>query len=176
MEDKEANDVEVSCQENSCSANEQCIVRDNSLSCVREDCNSSTCFNGGTCYPQFPGFYCFCPDGFDGPRCEKTLGSFSGDSSAYAVFSSTLQQQLNGSIHLEFVTMSSSGLLLYTGRFDDEFLDVVIVQLINSTLQLTVSYGGELTLLSPAVRVSDGVWHQIDIQHNSTVSIPNIFP
>ena len=176
MEDKKADDEEVSCQENSCSTDEQCIVRNKLLSCERDDCDSSTCLNGGTCYPLFPGFYCFCPNGFDGPRCERTLGSFSGASSAYAVFSSALQQQLTGSIHLEFVTMSSSGLLLYTGRFDDEFHDVVIVQLTNSTLQLTVSYGGALTLLTPDVRVSDGVWHEIDIQHNSTVSASNIFP
>ena len=169
-EDKETTDQPVSCQENSCSANERCIIRDNLLFCVTDDCDSSTCLNGGTCIPQYPGFYCFCPAGFDGPRCEGTRASFTGISSSYAVFSSSLQQQLTGNIHLEFVTLSPNGLLLYTGRFDNEYRDVLTVQLVNTTLQLTVSYGGNLTSLSSAVTLSDGVWHEIDIQHNSTVS------
>ena len=170
-ENKGTTDEPVSCQENSCSANEQCIIRDNMLLCVTDDCNSSTCLNGGTCIPQYPGFYCFCPASFDGPRCEGTQASFAGTSSSYAVFSSTLQQQLTGNIHLEFVTLSTDGLLLYTGRFDNEYHDVLIVQLVNTMLQLTVSYGDTITSLSSAVTLSDGIWHEIDIQHNSTVSI-----
>ena len=171
MEDKGTTDEPLSCQENPCSVNEQCIIRDNLLLCVTDDCNSSTCLNGGTCIPQYPGFYCVCPSGLDGPRCEGTRASFAGTSSSYAVFSSALQQQLTGNIHLEFVTLSTDGLLLYTGRFDNEYRDVLIVQLVNTMLQLTMSYGGTLTLLSSAVTLNDGVWHEIDIQHNSTVSI-----
>ena len=169
-EDKEATDEPISCQENSCSANERCIVRDNMLLCATDDCTSSPCLNGGTCFPQYPGFYCFCRDSFDGPRCERTQASFAGTSSSYTVFASSLQQQLTSDIHLEFVTASANGLLLFTGRFDDQYHDVMILQLVNSMLQLTVSYGGTMTILSSAVVLDDSLWHEIDIQYNSTVS------
>ena len=160
----------VSCQEDSCSTDEQCVVRDNVLLCATNDCASSPCLNNGMCFPQYPGFYCFCPGGFDGPRCEETQASFAGSPSSYAVFPSTLQQQLTGNIHLEFVTSNTSGLLLYSGRFDNQYSDVLVLQLVNGMLQLNVSYGGRLTLLSSNVTLNDALWHEIDIQHNSTVS------
>jgi len=171
MEDKGDTTEPLSCLEDSCSANERCIVRANSLICATDDCVSSPCLHGGTCFPQYPGFYCFCPAGYDGPRCEATRASFTGSRSSYAVFPSALQQQLTGNIHLEFVTRSNNGLLLYTGRFDNQYHDVVILQLVNSMLQLNVSYGGISTLLSSTITLNDALWHEIDIQHNSTVSI-----
>ena len=170
MEDKGATDEPISCQEDSCSDNERCVVRDNLLLCATNNCTSSPCLNGGTCSPQYPGFYCFCPDGFDGPRCERTQASFDGTSPSYTVFASSLQQQLTGDIHLEFVTSSANGLLLFTGRFDDQYQDVIVLQLVNRTLQLTVSYGGIMTILSSDVALNDKLWHEIDIQYNSTVS------
>ena len=169
MEDEGATDEPVSCQADSCSANEQCVISDNLLLCAADDCVSSPCLNGGSCFPQYPGYYCFCPFGHDGPRCEATEASFTGTS--YAVFPSALQQQLSGNVHLEFVTLNTSGLLLYTGRFDNQYHDVMILQLVNSMLQLIVSYGGSMTILSSDVALNDGLWHEIDIQHNSTVSI-----
>ena len=39
---------------------------------VLDPCDSSPCINGGICRPvvgEF-AFSCFCPDGFEGPRCE----------------------------------------------------------------------------------------------------------
>ena len=168
MEDNGATEP-ISCQNDSCSAGERCIIRDSLLMCATDDCASSPCLNDGTCFPQHPGFYCYCEADFDGPRCERIQASFKETSSSYAVFASSLQQQLTGDIHLEFVSSSANGLLLYTGRFDNQY-DVMILQLVNSMLQLTVSYGGTSTLLSSASPLDDGLWHEIDIQYNSTVS------
>jgi len=159
------------CEDDSCSDNKQCIVRGDSLLCATDDCNSSSCLNGGTCFPQYPGIYCFCPHGFDGPRCEETQISFTGGSS-FAVFPSALKQQLRGRVHLEFVTMNMNGLLLNSGRFDDQYLDVLIIQLVNGVLQLTMSYGGEVTSLTSSTdELSDGQWHFIDVYYNTTVSV-----
>ena len=169
MEDNGATEP-ISCQSDSCSVGERCIIRDSLLMCATDDCASSPCLNDGTCFPQHPGFYCYCEADFDGPRCERIQASFKETSSSYAVFASSLQQQLTGDIHLEFVSSSANGLLLYTGRFDNQYHDVMILQLVNSMLQLTVSYGGTSTLLSSAVPLDDGLWHEIDIQYNSTVS------
>ena len=55
---------------------------------------------------------CVCPDGFDGPRCQQTRHSFTGDGWAWFRSLSTCAV---GKIRLEFATEASSGLLLYAG-------------------------------------------------------------
>ncbi|KAF6016907.1 hypothetical protein EB796_024775 [Bugula neritina] len=49
------------------------VVGDGSVPAPVDHC--SPCVNGGTCQNQWDGFFCFCPNGWTGHRCE-TSGKF----------------------------------------------------------------------------------------------------
>lgn len=144
-------------------------VEDNGLATCLDDCSTNPCKNNGQCVPQSPGYYCSCPEGFDGRNCELSTATFEGTS--YAVFPS-LTQRSQGTISLEMITNEGEthGLLLYSGRFDSEAGDYLALVLAEGHPTLHVSYGGERTTVSLDETANDQLWHSISVEYNSSVS------
>lgn len=139
-------------------------------------CNGEYCYHGGTCISDDWGVLsCRCPPGFDGPRCQQVRHSFDGDS--YAFFP-TLEQCENSQTSIEFITMKDDGLLMFNGpigeidrlKVPEDFMSL---ELLSGYPRLMINHGtGTQTLSldgrdrSGAVimrKLSDGVWHRIDI-------------
>ncbi len=142
-----------------------------------DDCSSNPCRNAGKCLVQNPGYYCQCPDGYDGRNCELSVAGFHGTSS-YVVFPA-LESRSSGNITFDFnADRVGNSLLLYSGRFDTmEARDSLYVELLDSYACLRISYGGGDTDPRPAcikVRswssLGDGLWNSLTIQYNTTVS------
>ncbi|CAD5116989.1 DgyrCDS5823 [Dimorphilus gyrociliatus] len=138
-------------------------------------CEYDTCLHGGVCVPVQPydkkvkGFRCRCPKGFDGPRCEQTAHSFSGQSS-FAWYSPLLQCD-KSHINFKFITTSPDGLLLYNGptQSNAEPNDYVIIELVDGLPKVRVNLGqGEAKIhFTNGKTLNDGNWHRLDtfIEH-----------
>lgn len=138
-------------------------------------CEYDTCLHGGECVPVQPydknvkGFRCRCPKGFDGPRCEQTSHSFSGQSS-YAWYE-PLAQCDKSHISFKFITTSPDGLLLYNGptQSNSEPNDYVIIELVDGYPKVRVNLGqGEAKIhFTNGKTLNDGNWHRLDtfIEH-----------
>ena len=143
------------------------------------NCDTIECLNGGTCVAAIataddPG--CQCPPGFDGPHCEQLSVSFSGSASdpSYRTFG-TLDLTGEGRIAFEFVTVATDGLLLYNTQYQDSGSDdFIAVEIMGGFLEVSVSHGGSgvtsAKVMSSSVRVSDGRWHQVEIESYGKVS------
>lgn len=125
-------------------------------------------------------FSCLCPIGFDGPRCQQTRHSFSGDSWAWY---EPLAQCEDSHTSLEFITTKDSGLILYNGPVTDlgegEPEDFIILELKNGYPFLRINHGSGETKLTidgrdkqgqlRLSRLNDGHWHRVDIIRNGKV-------
>ena len=144
-----------------------CVVEREGAVCY-DDCSTEPCMNGGTCILQRPGYYCACPDGYDGRNCEQTGATFTGGT--YAVFPS-IDSQLEGSFSIDFTTEERNGLLAFIGRYDSDFGDFISVELIDGVPALRVSYGPvNHQLMALSNPLNDRLWHTVSVQYNSTVS------
>jgi len=121
-------------------------------------------------------FSCSCPVGFEGPRCQQTKITFSGNS-GYVVLK-PLESCERDKLSFEFMTTTSTGsqLLFYTGPISDPstLRDFMAVELINGFPQLRLSLGdGEVVLPSsrPSVSLSDGNWHSVEVFRVGRVSL-----
>ena len=62
------------------------------IACVPiDECSSNPCLNGGTCEDAADSYFCSCPSGFTGDRCETSIHSCYGQIC-----------QNNGIFHIEF--------------------------------------------------------------------------
>jgi len=52
---------------------------------ARDHCSPNPCENGASCQNQWDGFFCFCPPGWTGHRCEQ-----SGESLILAALSGSI--------------------------------------------------------------------------------------
>ena len=141
--------------------------------CV-QNCSSLPCRNNGECFDQTPGYYCQCPEGFNGRNCELTIASFSQNS--FAVFPGLTTRSF-GSLSLEFNTNNGGDtLLMHSGRFDSMATDSFTLHFENTQACLTISRGGDevrrcVTSWGETILgQGDSIWHSISIQYNSTVS------
>ena len=150
----------------SCPEPSYCIMEQETAVCYN-DCSTEPCLNGGTCIAQNPGYYCSCPDGYDGRNCEQTSATFT--EGTYAVFPMS-DSHLEGSFSIDFITATRNGLLAFVGRYDNDFSDFISIELIDGRPVLRVSYGSESQLLPLEVILNDQQWHTISVHYNSTVS------
>ena len=129
---------------------------------------------------MFCSIRCICPDGFDGPRCQQTRHSFSGDGWAWY---KPLSQCEDSHTSLEFITTRENGLILYNGPMrelaDGDPEDFIILELRSGYPFLRVNHGTGETKLTVDGRdkqaqvrlgkLSDGQWHRVDIIRNGKV-------
>ncbi|KAL7672913.1 hypothetical protein ACOME3_007789 [Neoechinorhynchus agilis] len=117
------------------------------------------CRNGGKCRDDGVDFFCDCPIGFNGPRCEALVRSFS--KSGYVRFK-RIEMCRPTKIHFEFTSLSESraGLLMlnFPSTKGD---DALVVQLINGSLSVTI---GKSQINFIGVDLVDGLWHHVDIE------------
>ncbi len=140
-------------------------------------CTLDTCLNGGSCTElSGGGVECVCGEEFLGDNCELLTVSFTGSSSqsSYRAFDS-LDIRGQGRLEFDFATVDSNGLLLYNtqlqnGRSDD----YVAVEIVDGTLQVSVSHGNgdsSVSFMSSPRGVADGNWHRVVIETNQKVSL-----
>lgn len=154
-------------------ANATAIVgMDNKLStecyCSQGQNNQRICYNGGTVVPSDGtslglDYYCQCPDGYEGPRCEKLSIQFrfsaSSPSHSYALFEKfALCDPLR--VEFEFATERSKGLLLFNGPINRDSSYFIAVEIVDKTLLIHIGY---TNISFPNVVVSDKKWHRVDI-------------
>ena len=162
------------CVAESCSSASSCVLSrigggQFEAMCV-SSCASQPCRNEGTCVEQASGYYCQCPNNFEGRNCELTTARFVHTS--YAIFPS-LQGHTAGSISFEFNTGTSiSSQLLYAGRFDGFTNDSLNITLEDGQACVLVSYGGEekKKCVNPWSELSDRQWHRVTVIYGPTVS------
>lgn len=126
---------------------------------------SPTCFNNGRLVYSAGGsdYYCECPSGYDGPRCEFLSITFtfekSSTSHSFALFNSfELCDPVR--IEFEFTTERSKGLLLFNGPINRDSSYFIAVEIFNYTLLVHI---GSTNVSFPLVNVSDRSWHKVDI-------------
>ncbi|CAH2285593.1 neural-cadherin-like [Pelobates cultripes] len=127
---------------------------------------TNPCLNGGTCTDTELGFRCECLSGFNGPECQQTAHSFTGQ--GYAWFP-PMSLCFESKISLDFLTESSDGLLLFNGpmatstRVKTE--DFIAVELQSGSPILVINHGSGTLFLqfSTKLNMADGRWHTIEI-------------
>ncbi|XP_077982689.1 neural-cadherin-like [Glandiceps talaboti] len=133
-------------------------------------CESSPCYNGGTCVDTPHGYVCQCGDGFEGTDCQDLKRSFSGQGYAWYDSLQTCEQTRTS---FEFITESLNGVLMYNGPMTEllpyEPEDFMAVELVNGRPKLFINLGsGTLTLEIPnSPNLSDGMWHRVDVFRNA---------
>ncbi|XP_059140331.1 neural-cadherin-like isoform X2 [Physella acuta] len=139
------------------------------------ECSGDYCFNGGTCRNDLGTLSCQCLEGFDGPRCQQTRHSFSGNS--VAMYKS-LQQCETSQTSIEFTTKEPNGVIFYNGplvNIDplESPQDFILLELRAGYPVLTIDHGtGPVSLTLDGKdhhgtqrihSLDDGKWHHIDI-------------
>ncbi|CAH1779064.1 unnamed protein product [Owenia fusiformis] len=155
-----------------------------------QGCGPMSCLNNGTCHDiprgetlgnsAMQGFYCECLADFDGPRCQQTRHSFTGN--GYAWYKRLAPQCQDTTLSLEFMTSQDNGLLLYNGPWENvnansldnpvpqDFISVeleggypkVRLDLGTGAREMRVQ-GRDLGGNNVMPKLSDGKWHKIDI-------------
>lgn len=128
------------------------------------------CLNGGRCSDSSVGALCKCLKGYDGPQCQATTRTFSGNGWAWFP---PLQQCEESHLSLDFMTPGSSptGLIFYNGpivRPDPGVQvtsDFISLELFNGNLRLLIDFGSGTTEVTVKTNgdLHDGDWHHVDI-------------
>lgn len=119
---------------------------------------------------------CICPAGYDGPRCQKTQISFSGDKSY--IFLKPLESCETDRLSLDLITTTSDALVLYNGPMSatdaSVVSDFIAVELSGGYPQVRINLGdGDLLLPQGGgknlLKINDGKWHTIEVFHERQV-------
>ncbi|XP_011297771.1 fat-like cadherin-related tumor suppressor homolog isoform X1 [Fopius arisanus] len=150
---------------------------------VVNECAGDPCQAFKVCVPDSSpqGYSCLCPEGFAGPTCETDMSkchegscyvprypiSFSGKSYArYKIDKAQVRQTIEDrlSLSLRIRTVQPTGNLMYaSGKIDYNILEVV-----NGAVQYKFDLGsGEGLVRVSSVFVSDGQWHEIQLERES---------
>ncbi|XP_075069925.1 neural-cadherin-like [Mixophyes fleayi] len=130
---------------------------------------TNPCLNGGTCIDTDLGYRCECSSIYDGPECQQTKRTFTGQ--GYAWFSPMLLC-FESQISLDFITEVGDGLLLYNGPMATsnrgESEDFIALEIQNGSPCLAINHGSGSMLLEFATKlnVSDRRWHNLMIISN----------
>ncbi|XP_053376534.1 neural-cadherin-like [Mercenaria mercenaria] len=134
------------------------------------ECTPGYCYHGGVCNKNDWGVVsCDCPDGFEGPRCQKLRQSFDG--TGYALYKQ-LEQCEESRTSIEFMTKKGTALILYNGPVAEldpsDPRDFILLELVNGKPRLRINHGtGEIEMsISGGKNLNDGAWHRIDIFRN----------
>ena len=159
------------------------VVSTSAVDCLERLVSEMTCYvSSGTLNPTHSltqlyvfVFSCSCPVGFEGPRCQQTKITFTGNN-GYMVLK-PLESRETDKLSFEFMTTTSTGhqLLLYTGPVSDPstLRDFMAVELVNGFPQLRLSLGeGEIVLpdTPPSAFLNDGNWHSVEVFRMGKVS------
>ena len=117
---------------------------------------------------------CTCPEGFEGPRCQKLRQSFNG--TGYALYKQ-LEQCEESRTSVEILTSKATQLILYNGPISElqpsDPTDFIILELVDGYPRLRIDHGtGPITLNvngGNAKKLNDNTWHRIDIFRNRKV-------
>ena len=157
-----------------CSCPSGTLGKNCSILCGSSDdctpCDPTPCLNGGTCQSMQDVYTCTnCPSPHHtGPHCELNTLHFTPGS--YVALQTTPSAAAL-SVAFSFSTLTSSGLLLYGGRYHPP-ADYVSVELLVGQVNVGVSFGGVATVLrtESATRLNDGAWHRVDLGIRNRVS------
>ena len=118
-------------------------------------------------------FSCDCPDGFEGPRCQKLRQSFDG--TGYALYKQ-LEQCEESRTSIEFMTKKATAVILYNGPVSElepvDPRDFLLLELVNGKPRLRINHGtGEIGMeITGGSSLNDGAWHRIDIFRDRKVN------
>ncbi|KAM4688915.1 neural-cadherin-like [Discoglossus pictus] len=130
---------------------------------------SNPCLNGGSCVETHIGYRCECAPYFDGPECQQTKHTFTGD--GYAWFPPMILC-FESQISLDLITEVPDGLLLYNGPMAVSnrggMEDFIVLELQNGSPSLVINHGsGSLFLqFHTKINLADRHWHNINILIN----------
>ena len=136
-----------------------------------DPCDPNPCLYGGLCEPSSTTATCSaCPSPTHarGPNCELiSVRVQPGGHLALPTPGSVAAISLS----LRFVTVSPTGVLLYSGRYGNPRVDFVAVEMLVGQVNVGVSFGGVATILrtSSEQRLNDGAWHSVDVQIRNRV-------
>ncbi|KAL0891925.1 hypothetical protein ABMA27_015170 [Loxostege sticticalis] len=186
-------DTEVDlCYSSPCVNNGTCIRREGGYTCVcaagytgvncetvltKATCSvngdGSICRSGSQCVARKEGGIlcqgCAIDAAYTTAMCELKARSF--PTSSFLTFPG-LKRRHRLHLKLKFATQTSSGLLLYNGRYNERH-DFVALELISTGagreggagLRFTFALGGGKTELTVAANVADGMWHSVEVQY-----------
>ncbi len=153
------------CQDIMCLGNTSCSVEMGVTTMCKDECLPNPCDNGGQCVRMFPGYYCRCPQHYDGPNCELIKATLSNENS-FMLFPS-IDLISSGEISLEFTTTDdTNGTILYASRPDTDSMDHLLIYISDEHVHCEISLGGEpLRFVFDEFPVTDGNWYTIVVYH-----------
>ncbi|XP_059052501.1 protocadherin-like wing polarity protein stan [Achroia grisella] len=184
-------DTEVDlCYSSPCQNRGECIRREGGYTCVcapgytgvncetvlkKATCDPAggTCRGGSQCVARREGGIlcqgCAIDPAYTTDVCELRARSF--PVSSFLTFPG-LKRRHRVHLKLKFATQSSSGLLLYNGRYNERH-DFVALELVSSGagaaggagLRFSFSLGGARAEVTLAAHLSDGMWHTVQVDY-----------
>ncbi|XP_026328508.1 protocadherin-like wing polarity protein stan isoform X2 [Hyposmocoma kahamanoa] len=193
-------DTEVDlCYSSPCVNNGTCLRREGGYTCVctagftgvncetiltKETCDvngaGTICRSGSQCVARREGGIlcqgCTIDAAYTTALCELRARSF--PVSSFLTFPS-LKRRHRFHLKMKFATQTTSGLLLYNGRYNERH-DFIALEVVSSGaghnggagLRFTFGLGGAKTEVTVAGDVADGLWHSVDVEYfNRTATI-----
>ncbi|XP_013196318.2 protocadherin-like wing polarity protein stan [Amyelois transitella] len=186
-------DTEVDlCYSSPCVNNGTCVRREGGYTCVcaagftgvncetvltRATCDingdGSICRSGSQCVARKEGGIlcqgCTIDAAYTTSMCELKARSF--PASSFLTFPG-LKRRHRVHLKLKFATQSTSGLLLYNGRYNERH-DFVALEMISTGagavgragVRFTFALGGTKTEVTVAADVADGMWHTVEVDY-----------
>ena len=166
------------CHETSCTVNYECFEVSDGFECLCPigfggadcdtplSCDNMECNNDGVCESDSVyGFRCICSAKYWGINCEL-LRSTSFNGRSFIRFQGSVLPNQNAEIDFSLYTASSNGLVLFATNFRNfGHKDFIIVDITNSIIRLTLSFGGDNHVIYDCTntQISDKNLHNISL-------------